>query len=46
MVLDDGVNLKVPKPEPMELDEHDHWRMYRARVLEGDLPLVQATPIL
>jgi hypothetical protein len=38
--------LKVPKPEPLELDEHDHQRMYSARVLEGDLPLVYAAPVL
>jgi hypothetical protein len=44
--LDAEGELKVPKPEPLELDEHDHRHMYRARVLEGDLPLVLATPIL
>ena len=38
--------LKVPKPEPLDLDERDHRRMYRARVLEGDLPLVPAAPVL
>ena len=30
----------------MDLDERDHQRMYRARVLEGDLPLVPAAPVL
>lgn len=38
--------LKVPKPEPLELGERDHRRMYRARVLEGDLPLVPTVPVL
>ena len=31
----------MPKPEPLELDERDHRRMYHMRVLVGDLPLVQ-----
>ena len=44
--LDDEGNLRVPKPEPLELDERDHRRMYHARVLEGDLPLVTVAPIL
>jgi hypothetical protein len=44
--LDDEGELKVPKLEPLELDEHDHRRIYRARVLEGDLPLVLAAPVL
>jgi hypothetical protein len=44
--LDAEGELKVPKPEPLELDEHDHRRMYRARVLEGDLPLVPVAPVL
>ena len=44
--LDAEGELKVPKPEPLELDERDHRCMYRARVLEGDLPLVPAAPIL
>jgi hypothetical protein len=38
--------LKVPKPEPLDLDERDQHRMYRARVLEGDLFLVPMGPIL
>ena len=44
--LDGEGNLKVPKSEPMEFDEHDHRRMYRSRILEGDLPLVPVAPIL
>jgi hypothetical protein len=44
--LDDEGNLRVLKPEPLELDERDHRRRYYARVLEGDLPLVPAAPIL
>lgn len=44
--LDGEGNLKVPKPEPLELDEHDHRRMYQVRVLEGDLPLVRAALVL
>lgn len=44
--LDDEGNLKSLKPEPLELGERDHGRMYRARVLDGDLPLVQAAPVL
>ena len=44
--LDAEGELKVPKPEPLDLDERDHRRMYRARVLEGDLPLVLAAPVL
>lgn len=44
--LDGEGNLKVPKPKPLELDECDHRHMYRARVLEGDLHLVLAAPIL
>ena len=43
--LDDEDNLRVLKPEPLELDERDHRRMYRVRVLEGDLPLVPTAPI-
>ena len=34
------------KPKPLELDERDHRRMYHTRVLEGDLPLVPAAPVL
>ena len=44
--LDCEGELKVPKPEPLDLDERDHRRMYRVRVLEGDLPLVPAAPFL
>ena len=44
--LDVEGELKVPKPEPLEVDERDHRCMYRARVLEGDLPLVAAAPVL
>lgn len=39
-------NWKVPTPGPLELDKCDHRRMYQARVLEGDLPLVPAAPVL
>lgn len=46
MSLDDEGNLTVPKSKPLELDERDNRRMYRVRVLEGDLPLVQAAPVL
>jgi len=46
LTLDESGTLKVPKPEPLELEERDQRRMYRARVLEGDLPLVPAGPIL
>ena len=34
--LDAEGEMKVPKPEPLELDERDHRRMYHARVLEGE----------
>jgi len=44
--LDAEGELKVPKLEPLELDERDHRCMYHARVLEGDLPLVPAAPVL
>ena len=44
--LDAEGELKVPKPEPLELDERDHWRMYHARVLEIGLPLVPTAPVL
>ena len=44
--LDVEGELKVPKPEPLEVDERDHRCMYRARVLEGDLPLVPVTLVL
>ena len=44
--LDAKGELKVPKPESLELDDRDNRRMYRARVLEGDLPLVPAAPVL
>ena len=44
--LDAEGELKVPKPEPLDLDERDHRRMYRARVLQGVLPLVPSAPIL
>jgi len=44
--LDDEGNLRVLKPEPLQLDERDHRRMYHARVLEGDLPLVPMTSVL
>lgn len=44
--LDDEGNLRVPKPKPLELYERDHRRMYRARVLEGELPLVPVAPVL
>ena len=30
----------------MHLDERDHHRMYHARLLEGDLPLVLVAPVL
>lgn len=44
--LDDKGNLRVPKPEPLELGERDFRQMYRARLLEGDLPMVPVGPIL
>lgn len=44
-VVDSEGLLKVPKPEPIDLTERDHRRMYRARVLEGDLQLVPVGPI-
>jgi hypothetical protein len=44
--LDAEGKLRVLKPEPLELDERDYRRMYRARVLEGDFPLVLVGPIL
>ena len=40
LTLDESGTLKVPKHEPLELEERVQHRMYRARVLEGDLPLV------
>ena len=44
--LDAEGELKMPKLEPLDLDERDHRRMYHTRVLEGDLPLVPAALIL
>ena len=44
--LDDEGKLRVSKPKALVLEERDLQRMYRARVLEGDLPLVLAAPIL
>ena len=44
--LDGEGNLRVPKQEPLELDERDLRCMYCARVLDGDLPLVLAAPVL
>ena len=44
--LDYEGNLRVLKPEPLELNERDHRRMYHARVLEGDLRLVLVVPVL
>lgn len=36
---EDGV-LRVPKLEPLDISDNERSRMYRARVLEGDLPIV------
>ena len=44
--LDDEGKLRVSKPKALVLEERDLQRMYRARVLEGDLPLVPTAPIL
>jgi hypothetical protein len=44
--LDEGGALTVLKPKPLEIGENDQCRMYRTRVLEGDLPLVLFGPIL
>ena len=44
--LEDEGNLRVPKPEPLDLDECDFQWMYHVRVLEGDLSLVPAMPVL
>jgi len=44
--LDDEGKLRVPKPKALELEERDLQRMYRVRVLEGDLPLVPTAPIV
>lgn len=44
-VVDNEGLLKVPKPKPADLTERDHHKMYRARVLKGDLPLVPVGPI-
>ena len=38
--------LKVLKSELLDLDERDHRRMYRTRVLEGDLPLIPTARVL
>jgi hypothetical protein len=46
LTLDEGGALRVPKPKPLEIGENDQRHMYRARVLEGDLPLVLFDPIL
>ena len=46
LTLDDEGNLNVPKLEPLEIDERDHRLMYRARVLDRDLPLVPMPPVL
>jgi hypothetical protein len=45
-VVDSEGSLRVPKPEPVDLSDWDCRRMYRARVLEGDLPLVPFSPML
>ena len=44
--LDAERELKVPKLEPLDLDERDHRHMYHVRVLEGDLPLVPVALVL
>lgn len=41
---EDGV-LKIPKPEPLDTVDNDRHQMYRARVLEGDLPIVSISPV-
>ena len=46
LALDESGTLKVPKHEPLELEERVQHRMYRARVLEGDLSLDHAGPVL
>lgn len=43
--LDEGGVLKVPKPEPLEIGDNNQRCMYRARVLEGDLPFVPVAPV-
>jgi len=37
---------RVPKPEPIEINDRDRRYMYRARVLVGDLPIVMIGPLL
>lgn len=37
--------LKIPKPEPLDIVDNDRRLMYRARVLEGDLPIVPIAPV-
>jgi hypothetical protein len=46
LTLDEGGALRVLKPEPPKIGQNDQRRMYRVRVLEGDLPLVPFGPIL
>jgi hypothetical protein len=45
VVVDSVGLLRVPKPKPVVLEGRDSHRMYRARVLEGDLPLVPFSPM-
>lgn len=45
MVGGDG-SLQVPKPESLELNDHDCWYKFRARVLEGELMLVPMVPLM
>lgn len=44
MSVDEGGLLKVPKPNPLVIKDNDRRRMFRARVLDGELPLVPVPP--
>lgn len=41
LLIGEGGALKIPKPEPIKIEDSDRRRMFRARVLEGELPLVR-----
>jgi hypothetical protein len=46
LIVDEEGFLKMPKPEPIEIDDRDQQYMYGSRVLEGDLLLVWMAPML
>jgi hypothetical protein len=46
LTLDKCGALRVPKLEPLEIGQNYQRRMYRARVLGGDLTLVPFGPFI